>query len=399
MPNKQYDLILQQGNLLHHKTPQDIGIKDEKITAIRDSIPTEHGKKHIDVSQKLVSPGFVDSHMHIDKAMLGTDGNFTSLEAAGNASARLMAKIPADRLYEDILARSKDVLHMAIKSGTTAIKTNVVLSPAWGTTAMEAMIALQKEYANQITLQTAIPWSPDYSPYLHQLAQKGKLNHLGGYPHGSPDYRVYIDEAFAFAKNYDIPIDFHVNESDLPNIDIFLYIIEKTVALGLEGSVTCGHVTALSALGLLDTLAKEAIQKAADAEIHVTTLTSCNLYLMEMGRRGPTHVRELVEAGVNVSIASDNIRDPFRPFGNADLLEEALLTAQVHKYGLPEAHEMLFDMITYNPAKNSALQNYGLYEGADADLVILDAPTPSKALLSQVARLYVLKKGKIISQK
>lgn len=80
----------------------------------------------------------------------------------------------------------------------------------------------------------------------------------------------------------------------------------------------------------------------------MTTLTSCNLYLMSDARRGSTCVKRLMEAGVPVSIASDNVRDPLRPYGNADLLQEALLTAQVHKLAGENQLTQVFRMITEN---------------------------------------------------
>lgn len=113
----------------------------------------------------------------------------------------------------------------------------------------------------------------------------------------------------------------------------------------------------------------------------MTTLTSCNLYLMSDARRGPTCVKRLMEAGVPVSIASDNVRDPFRPYGNADLLQEALLTAQVHKLAGENQLTQVFRMITENPAANCLISDYGLREGCRADFVLLDAQSPAQAVL------------------
>jgi cytosine deaminase len=187
-----------------------------------------------------------------------------------------------------------------------------------------------------------------------------------------------------------------VDESDAPDVSCFEYVLDKTIAAGMQGRVTCGHVTALSAPGMDEGRAARAIEKTAKAGVHITTLSSCNMYLMGGERRGPTRVREFLEAGVNVAAASDNVRDPFRPFGNASLLEEALLTAQIHKLALPDQLGKVFDMITYNGAKNSLLSGYGIGEGAAADLVLLDAATVPEAVLSQAGKLLVIKRGKVI---
>jgi cytosine deaminase len=309
---------------------------------------------------------------------------------------RYERRLPEDQIYGDILARSRRLLDMAVRSGTTAIKTNVLISPAWKLKALDAMTRLRDEYRDRIDVLTAVPWEPGFEKELDAAASRGDVNFIAGYPTLSGDYRSGVDAVFKKADQFGLPIDIHVDESDVPNIDCFEYVLDKTIQTGMGGRVTCGHVTALSAVGMDERKAKEAVEKTARAQVNITTLTSCNLFLMGSDRRGPTRVREFLDAGVNVALASDNIRDPFRPFGNTDLLEEALLTAQVHKFALPDQLKKVFDMITCNGAKNSLLGNYGIHAGAAADLVLLDAATVQEALISQPRKLLVIKRGRVI---
>jgi hypothetical protein len=137
--------------------------------------------------------------------------------------------------------------------------------------------------------------------------------------------------------------------------------------------------------------------------IFIAALPSCNLYLMgrkdkQPIRRGVTRVKDFLKAGVNIAYASDNIRDPFRPYGNADMLEEGLLTAQVLQMGTPSELETVFRMGTYNPAKILGLKNYGTQVGCKADLVLLEAASPSEALISQATKAYVFKNGKPVAK-
>lgn len=108
-----------------------------------------------------------------------------------------------------------------------------------------------------------------------------------------------------------------------------------------------------------------------------------------------TRVRELQAAGVNVAYASDNIRDAFRPFGNANMLEEGLITAQVLQMGTPAELEQVMKMGTYNAAAAMGLQDYGIKVGARADLVLLDATTPAGAIIGQVEKVCVIKGGRV----
>jgi len=152
-----------------------------------------------------------------------------------------------------------------------------------------------------------------------------------------------------------------------------------------------------------DDTAMRVIQKVKAAGITIVTLPSANLYLMGRSdcqpiRRGITRVRELLDNQVNIAYSSDNLRDPFRPFGNLDMLEEALLIAQVAQMGRNIDFDNILKMGTYNAAKGMGLVNYGLEVGNTADLVLLDAPSPKDAIISQANKSYVMKKGKVVAK-
>jgi cytosine deaminase len=110
-----------------------------------------------------------------------------------------------------------------------------------------------------------------------------------------------------------------------------------------------------------------------------------------------TRVKELLAAGVNVSYASNNVRDALRPMGNFDLLEEGLILAYGAHMDTEEELNTLLQMSTYNAAKALDLQNYGLEEGCAADIVVLDAPSPAAAILSQAEKMCVFKSGKMVA--
>ena len=145
------------------------------------------------------------------------------------------------------------------------------------------------------------------------------------------------------------------------------------------------------------------IEKAAKAQANVTSLVSCNMYLMGRKavnpvRRGPTRLKQLMAAGVNCCYASDNIRDAWRPYGNADMMQEAMVAAHCMQYAFPDELETVWKMGTYNAAKNALVEGYGVEEGCNADLVVLDAPSADLALIGQAKKLYVVKSGKVVAK-
>jgi cytosine deaminase len=144
------------------------------------------------------------------------------------------------------------------------------------------------------------------------------------------------------------------------------------------------------------------IDKLRQAGIHVISLPATELHVK--GRsdtrawRGVTRLEELRAAGVNVSISTNNIANPFTPYGHPDLLRQALVAAMAAHLGNLDQMAWLLDLITVNPARAIGLQNYGLAEGCDADLVVLDAADPIQAITEQSEKLWVLKSGRVVAR-
>ena len=112
-------------------------------------------------------------------------------------------------------------------------------------------------------------------------------------------------------------------------------------------------------------------------------------------RRAVTPIRKLRDAGVNVCLASNNIRNPFTPYGNGDLMQVAMLAIPVGHLGGADDLPSVLPMITTNPAKALKLTDYGMYEGAKASVVLLDTQRYQDAVIDIPARLFVVKDGRV----
>ncbi|MDD9982633.1 MAG: amidohydrolase, partial [Gammaproteobacteria bacterium] len=64
------DLILRNALIAGEegKPPVDIGIEDGRIAAIEAGLAAEG--EQVDVDGRLVSPGFIETHIHLDKSCL-----------------------------------------------------------------------------------------------------------------------------------------------------------------------------------------------------------------------------------------------------------------------------------------------------------------------------------------
>ena len=80
-------------------------------------------------------------------------------------------------------------------------------------------------------------------------------------------------------------------------------------------------------------------------------LPSTDLFLMGRGHehtvpRGVTPAHRLLEHGVNCSLSTNNVLNPFTPFGDCSLIRMANLYANIAQVGAPADIAQCFDMVT-----------------------------------------------------
>ena len=134
-----------------------------------------------------------------------------------------------------------------------------------------------------------------------------------------------------------------------------------------------------------DALAARVIEKVRRAGVNVCTNAPVNLLLQGRGdrqpvRRGIARVRELLDAGVNVTCGQDDMMNMFYPFGQMDMLEVANFVAHAAHLSSPAHIQAAFDMPRYSAARVLRLPDYGLHEGAAANLVLIPASSAVDAL-------------------
>ena len=423
-----YDLLIKGGNVFGGDQGVDVGVRDGLIAAVGE-LSADDAAQVIDATDCLVSPSFCDTHTHLDKAFQMEYPEYRDkvreLEAeyyagdevdygypvCGGSETFLMDELKQqndeDGLRDIVRTRISRACDMAIANGTGLIKTN----NTWGPLSVEVVEGLKQDYAGKIDLKNIVIYTDNTeegdactmtADALDSYCASGAVDFLGGYFDGDYGYDT-IDGLFELASKYDLPIDVHVLETDVPLLKPFDYFLDKTFEYGMQGRVTFGHLTALDAPGIDEDELAAVIEKAAEAQVNVTSLVSCNMYLMGRKaanpvRRGPTRLKQLMAAGVNCCYASDNIRDAWRPYGNADMMQEAMVAAHCMQYAFPDELETIWQMGTYNAAKNALAENYGIAEGCKADLVVLDAPSADLALINQAKRLHVIKSGAVVAK-
>jgi cytosine deaminase len=200
------------------------------------------------------------------------------------------------------------------------------------------------------------------------------------------------------AREFDVAIDMHLDFGNTPdNMDVE-YVCEQTEKFGYGGRVTVGHVTKLSTVPM-ERFASTA-RRLADVGVAVTVLPSTDLYLMGRHQnynviRGVTPVHKLLQAGVNCSLSTNNVLNPFTPFGDCSLLRMANLYANICHVGKRDEMRECFEMVTRRSAQILGLEDYGIAIGKSADLVVLDCAERQSAIAELAVPLYGFKRGRL----
>jgi cytosine/creatinine deaminase len=400
------DLLIRDARVWDDRPPVDIGIEGERIAAIEPSIDADAGRV-IDAGGRAVLPGFVEPHMHLDKALVYR--RQPTEEGTLAEAIRLTAQLKAEQDREDVLERSRAVLDMAVRHGTTAIRAHPDVDPIQGLLGVETALTVREEYRDLLDLevvafpQEGILKAGGTVELLEEALRMGATV-VGGCPYNERDWddtRRHIDTVFALAERHDLPVDMHADFSDHcgdARYAAAAYIAEQTIARGWHGRVSLGHVTSLGSLTREE--AWPTIELLRDAGITIVTLPATDLYLGGRGddcnqRRALTPVRLLRDSGVNVTYSSNNVRNAFTPFGKADMLQIGNLLAHAAQYGTPHSQAEVLRMATYDAARSIGLDDYGLAVGRRADLMVLDSPLVGDVLADIPPRLWVIKRGRV----
>jgi cytosine deaminase len=404
------DMIVRRVRLDDEQPCVDIGIRGGRIAAIEEHLDRV-GSEEIDAEGRVALPGFIEPHLHLDKAFFHRrlPAQLGTLDEAIKVTGVLKGR----QTRSDVLLRSRRVIDMAVANGTTLIRAHPDVDPIQGLIGVETALELREEYRDLIDIQIVvfpqegILKSEGVEALMHQALKLG-ADVVGGCPYNEftwDDTCAHIDRVFELAVKYGRAIDLHADFSDDATDRRFAateYIARKTIGLGLHGRVALGHVTSLASLPA-ERLAP-LVGLLREADITVVTLPATDIYLGGRNdtinqRRGIAPVKALTDGGVNVAYSSNNIRNAFTPFGKADPLQVGNLLAHLIQYGTPEQQLEILKMSTRNAARAVGLNgSYGLAVGKQADFMILDGFALGDAILDMPARSWVFKRGRVVAR-
>lgn len=395
-----FDLLITNARLLDSTAPTDIGVQDGRIAAIAPGLPREAGEV-VDAGGCLVSPGFIETHIHLDKSYI--------IGRCGCAPARnphmAMERTSAVKhtfTVEDVNARARQTLERAISHGTTTMRTHCEVDPKVGMRGFHGVKALVDAYAWAIDLEICVmPQegmldNPGTEALMLQALDEGATV-IGAAPNYDTDRHGQIRRVFEIAVERDIDVDMHLDSgTDAYDMDVML-VCDLAEKYGWQGRVAIGHGTKLAS-ATPERFAEVAARMAA-AGVALTVLPATDLFLMgrdqtENVRRGVVDGVALNRAGALANVSTNNVQNPFTPFGDAQLIRMANLMANVTQRGEEDELRLVWDMFTAKSAKLLRRPELSLAVGNPADMVVVDAPDAVQALRDVAPVLMGFKRGR-----
>lgn len=380
------------------ETTTDMLLREGRIAAIGPGLRVD--APELDLRGRLASAGFVETHVHLDKSCI-LDRCAPARDIAGAVSA--VSELKRTFTVEDVRARARRTLEKSVLNGTTHMRTHVEVDPVIGLRGVEGVLALVREWDWAIDLelcvfpQEGLTNNPGTEALMREALMRG-CRVVGAAPYTDTNPRAQIDIVFELAREFDVDIDMHLDFGADPTCMDLEYVCDSTLRYGYGGRVTIGHVTKLSAVE--PAAFTHAARRLADAGVALTVLPATDLYLI--GRhmphsvmRGVVPCHRLLEHGVNCSLSTNNVLNPFTPFGDCSLIRMANLYANVAQIGTPEELQACYDMISGRAARILRLDGHGVKAGDAADLVVLNCETVPQAIAELAEPLYGFKRGRM----
>ncbi len=396
------DLILKNAGVLgeREEAVADIGIADGVIVAIETGLSGD--VETLNMDGRLAIPGFIESHIHLDKACILD--RCKSEEGTLDEAIREVSAAKKDFTVADIRERAVRTLEKCILQGTTRMRAHLEVDPTIGIKSIEAVLPLIAEYAWAIDLEVCVfPQegllnNPGTDELMVEALKRG-ARVVGGCPYTDSDPRRQIERVFEMAREFDVDIDFHLDFDTNPQGMTAGDVCELTETHGYGGRVTIGHVSKLSALAPEQLAAVG--ERLANAGVAVTVLPSTDLYLMGAERdhdivRGVAPAHRLVGSGVNCALSTNNLLNPFTPFGDCSMIRMANLYANIGQIGTAAGLRECLEMVTYRPARLMRLDDYGITVGNPADIVVLDCLSGVAAVQELAIPLFGFKRGRLV---
>ncbi|WP_179402816.1 amidohydrolase family protein [Burkholderia guangdongensis] len=368
--------------------PLHLAVRDGRFAAVGAERPEGATADTVDLGGRVVLPGFVDGHIHLDKSFVGD--RWHPHEPAATLRERLAAEKRLLGTARPIAERADALIAQAAAFGTVAMRSHVDVDATTGLTNLHAVMAAREKWRGIVDIElVAFPQAGVVScagtaDMLDAAVREG-AGVVGGIDPTTLDGDAdgQLDIVFGIAEKRGAKIDIHLHEPGQQGIEQLLRIAARTRASGLHGRVAVSHAYALGEVPA-DDVARTA---AALADAGVAILTNAP------GDCAFPPVRQLRAAGVHVFTGNDNIGDAWWPYGNGDMLQRANLVGYRSGFYTDDELNVALEMATHAGARVIGKDGYGIEVGCEATFVAVDAPNAAAAVAGVPGARWVVRRG------
>ena len=294
-------------------------------------------------------------------------------------------------------------LEKAIVQGTTRMRTHVEVDPRVGLRSFHAIRRLKRDYAWAIDLEICVFPQEGLlnDPGTEELLVAGLRG--GGRPDRRlPLYRHAIRRTRLRVSLPSLGASIWTSIFISTSISIPLGCISMKSAVRRSDIGGAGALPSATSPSCRRSTVKRSPLSRADSPTRVSRSLCCpatDLFLMGRDHdhsipRGVAPAHQLVQHGVTCSLATNNVLNPFTPFGDCSLIRMANLYANVAGLGRAEDFADCLSMVSTMAAKLMNLRDYGIVAGGTADLLVLDCSSAAAAVTELSQPLFALKKGR-----
>ncbi|MDB5866245.1 MAG: amidohydrolase [Betaproteobacteria bacterium] len=397
-----FSLILRNARLANAgdtNATVDIAVADGRIKAIEPRISGEG--ESVDAGGQFVSAGLVESHFHLDKSRI-LDRVAPLEDRRGTDYMKRVSAVKDSFTVEDIYARSRETLEQCILNGVMHMRTHIEVDAPIGLRGFEALERVAKDYAWGVDLQLCVflqeGWTdvPGAEANVVQGLKRGATV-VGGAPRYDANGPAQIERIFALAKDFDVDVDIHGDGGYTTDDMMIWQICDLTDRMGWGGRVALGHGNKYSCLPDADV--QKLGKRLAESGVAISVLPATDMFTSGRHQehsvmRGVADANALIAQGANCSIATNNVLNPFTPYGDCSLVRIATMYANVVQRGTDKDLSDCFAMISDRPARILRKNDYGIAVGNPADLVVWPTNSPAQVIATAAQPLMGFKRGR-----
>jgi cytosine/creatinine deaminase len=394
-----FDLLIQNARMRSGKTV-DIGVANGKIESIRENLPDSANRK-IDAQSRLVTEPHIIAHLHLDKVMTGSlaeESVLSEYQAGGGSmtAIEVASRVKEHYVESEIISRVRKLLVEAERNGVSHIRAFADVDTKAKLVGINALLNIKQEFKDRIGIQiVAFPQDgilreQGTEELLYKSMELG-ADLVGGIPwieYTNEDAKRHIDIAFEIATKYDADISMLTDDAADPELRTTEYLATSAIKKGWIGRTAACHARATA-------LYNEVYHRK-----FVALLKEAGMGVVTNPHTGPLHVKvkELLNAGVPVALAQDDVDDAYYPYGRCNMLEVAFLASHLLWMMSRQDREIIYDMITSNAAKVLRIQDQSIAVGGPANLLVLQATNLREAFAYHSEPAYVVRDGRIVDR-